>query len=101
MSENKINKRVVNSAKSQQHPFHLLGSSKLPLFISAFTAGLLIATTIKIQNIFDINKLSPAGIILEPLFYTIKVIPNTELSDATIDATIIQMFTLILITIWS
>jgi len=36
------NLRTINNSKNQQHPFHLLGSSKLPVFMAAFAGGLAI-----------------------------------------------------------
>jgi hypothetical protein len=91
---------IVNKAKNQQHPFHVLGSSKLPVFMAAFVGGLAITIIVKLQNIFNLSKFLIVGSdIMEPFFFVMNAAPSTELPDSIVDARILQFLVLILITI--
>lgn len=103
MSEQQFVKlKHPNTAKNQQHPFHLLGSSRLPVFLSTFVGCLALTIIVKLQNISNVSKFSlVAYSIMEPFFSVADALPNTELPDSVIDMRILQFLTLILITIWS
>lgn len=92
-------KRLVNRAKNQQHPFHVLGSSKLPIFMSSFAGCLAVTLVIKLQNIYDLSKFLTVGAgIMEPFFSAMNAAPSTELPDSAIDSRILGLLVLILIT---
>jgi len=102
MLNNGSNLKAVNEAKNAQHPFHVLGSSKLPVFMSTFVGGLAISIIIKLQNISNMSKfLFVGGSIMEPFFSVTGALPNTELPDSAIDSRILTFLILILLTIWS
>jgi hypothetical protein len=96
------NLKVLNESKNQQHPFHLLSLSRLPIFMAAFAGGLAITVIIKLQNISNLSKFLIVGAtIMEPFFSISGTLPNTELPDSVVDARILQFLTLIIITIWA
>lgn len=100
MSELKNNLKIVNNAKNAQHPFHVLGSSKLPVFMSMFVGALAISIIIKLQNISNLSKFLVIGAeIMEPFFSVCGALPNTELPDSIIDSRILTVLIFILITI--
>lgn len=100
MSNNESNLKVVNEAKNAQHPFHVLGSSKLPVFMSTFVGALAISIIIKLQNISNLSKFLLVGAgIMEPFFSVTGALPSTELPDSAIDARILTFLVLILLTI--
>jgi hypothetical protein len=91
--------RTINKSKNQQHPFHLLGSSKLPVFMATFAGGLAITIIIKLQNVSNLAKFLTVGSdIMEPFFAVSNAMPSTELPDSIVDARILQFLVLILIT---
>jgi heme/copper-type cytochrome/quinol oxidase subunit 3 len=93
---------VINTAKTQQHPFHVLSSSRLPIFMSVFVGCLAICVIIKLQNVSNlVNFLRVGSDIMEPFFIAVGVIPSGELPDSTIDFYILQFLTFILLTIWA
>lgn len=99
---NQYELKTVNEAKNSQHPFHVLGSSKLPVFMAAFVGGLAISVIIKLQNISNMTKFMAVGAgIMEPFFMVSGALPNTELPDSVIDSRILTFLVLILITIWA
>jgi heme/copper-type cytochrome/quinol oxidase subunit 3 len=94
--------RTINKSKNQQHPFHLLGSSKLPVFMATFAGGLASTVIIKLQNVSNLAKFLTVGSdIMEPFFAVSNAMPSTELPDSIVDARILQFLVLILITMWS
>jgi heme/copper-type cytochrome/quinol oxidase subunit 3 len=94
--------KIVNEAKNQQHPFHVLGSSRLPIFMATFVGGLALSVIAKVQNITNLEKFLTIGAdILQPLFNVVGVLPTIEVPDALVDTRIMQFLTLIVITIWS
>jgi hypothetical protein len=99
MSQNFTNLTVVNSAKSAQHPFHLLGSSKLPLFMSIFAGGLAITLIIKLQNVVPSKFFLAGSVIMEPFFSVAGALPNMEIPDSIVDARLVTFLTFILLTI--
>lgn len=100
MLDLKNNLKTVNKAKNAQHPFHVLSSSKLPVFMSTFVGALAISIIIKIQNISNLSKFLVVGAgIMEPLFYVSGALPNTELPDSIIDSRILMVLIFMLITI--
>lgn len=99
MSEYNTNLINVNKAKNQQHPFHLLASSRLPIFMSMFAGGLAVTVIIKLQNISNAAKLSSVGAsIMEPFFSVAGALPSTELPDSVVDSRILVFLTLIVLT---
>lgn len=102
MSNSENNFKIVNEAKNAQHPFHVLGSSKLPVFMSVFVGALAISIIIKLQNVSNLSKFLAVGAgIMEPFFSVTGALPNTELPDSIIDSRILTFLVLILITIWA
>jgi hypothetical protein len=90
---------ISNKAKNQQHPFHLLSSSRLPIFMAAFAGGLALTVVVKLQNIYNVAKFSTvAAYIMEPFFSVAGALPSTELPDSIIDTRIVQFLTLIILT---
>jgi heme/copper-type cytochrome/quinol oxidase subunit 3 len=99
---NNINSNFLNNAKGQQHPFHVLSSSKLPVFISTFVGCLALTVIVKLQNISNVAKFSIISAdIMEPFFSVTGAMPSTELPDSIVDMRIVQLLTLLLITIWA
>jgi len=99
MSEYNTELSNPNQAKNQQHPFHLLASSRLPIFMAAFAGGLAVTVIIKLQNIYNVAKFSTVGAgIMEPFFSVTGALPNTELPDSVIDSRILLFLTLIILT---
>lgn len=89
---------LVNTAKNQQHPFHVLGSSKLPIFMSSFAGCLAIAVIVKLQNISNLAKFLTVGAgIMEPFFTVMGAAPSAELPDSIVDSRILGFLVLILI----
>jgi heme/copper-type cytochrome/quinol oxidase subunit 3 len=94
--------KVVNNAKNQQHPFHLLSYSSLPIFMAAFAGGLAISIIIKLQNVSNLSKFLFVGQnIMEPFFSVAGALPSAELPDSIVDTRIVQFLTLILIAMWA
>jgi cytochrome c oxidase subunit 3 len=92
----------INEAKNQQHPFHVLGSSRLPVFMGAFVGSFAITLIIKLQNIADASKFMLVGAgIMEPFFSVAGAFPSNDLPDSIIDGRLIQCLALILMTIWA
>jgi hypothetical protein len=48
---NKKKMTLLNIKKTQQHPFHVLHSSKLPIFIATLSGGLAVTFIAKLHNI--------------------------------------------------
>jgi len=97
---NELSLKIVNTAKNAQHPFHVLGSSKLPVFMSTFVGGLAISVIVKLQNISNMSKFLILGAgIMEPFFLVSGALPNTELPDSTVDSRILTFLILIILTI--
>jgi heme/copper-type cytochrome/quinol oxidase subunit 3 len=95
-------RKIINNSKNQQHPFHVLGSSRLPIFMGAFVGGLAISIIIKLQNISNLNKFLALGSdIMEPFFFISGALPSTEWPDSIIDTRIVQFLALILVTLWA
>jgi len=85
--------KLLNIKQTQQHPFHVLHSSKLPMFMSLFagsTALIFIAKlhTISYAESFDYSAI--ASRLLEPFFET------GSLSYASIDT--LLLFSLVCVT---
>jgi hypothetical protein len=47
-----------NTAKGQQHPFHVLGLSRLPVFMGMFAGSLALTLIVKLQNISSVSTYS-------------------------------------------
>jgi heme/copper-type cytochrome/quinol oxidase subunit 3 len=99
-----INNKFVyeNTARGQQHPFHVLGLSRLPVFMGMFAGSLALTLVVKLQNISNVSGYSlwTSGI-MEPFFSIAGVIPSAELPDSVIDTRLVQILTLIIIALWS
>jgi len=93
---------LVNQAKNQQHPFHVLGSSRLPVFIAAFVGSLAISVIAKLQNVSKLSQfLSIGEDILQPFFSLPLCLMNQEIPDEATDNRILQLLGLILLTLWA
>lgn len=91
---------IRNEAKNQQHPFHVLGLSKLPLFMAAFVGGLAISVIAKLQNISNLEKYLTVGRgILQPLF-SLPLSFSVDIPDESVDNRIVLFLILILLTLW-
>lgn len=102
MSQSNLSQlKVVNSAKSAQHPFHLLGSSKLPLFMSVFVGGLAVTVIIKLQNVIPAKFFLVGSAIMEPIFSVAGLVSGSEMPDSIIDTRLVTFIVFILITIWA
>lgn len=100
MSQSNLSQlKVVNSAKSAQHPFHLLGSSKLPLFMSVFVGGLAVTVIIKLQNVIPAKFFLVGSAIMEPIFSVAGLVSGSEMPDSIIDTRLVTFIVFILITI--
>jgi hypothetical protein len=90
----------VNTAETQQHPFHVLGSSRLPFFMGLFSGCLAITLIIKLQNITNLAGFMAVGsFIMEPFFFVANAYPNMDIPDSIIDTRLFQCLSLILLTI--
>jgi hypothetical protein len=89
---------IKNEAQNQQHPFHVLGLSKLPLIMATLVGGLAISVIIKLQNVTNLSKFLVVGKgIMEPFFSTSHFdVPNLD-----VDVRIVQFVILILVTLWA
>jgi len=92
---------VRNEAKNQQHPFHVLGLSKLPMFMAAFVGGLAISVIAKLQNVNNLDKYLTVGQgILQPLFSPSAPL-SIEIPNESVDNRIALFLILILLTLWA
>jgi hypothetical protein len=91
---------ILNTAKHQQHPFHVLGSSRLPVFMATFVGGLALSVIVKLQNVSNLAKYLTVGEdFLQPFFNVTSLLSSLEIPDDTVDTRILQFLTLILITL--
>jgi hypothetical protein len=91
---------ILNTAKHQQHPFHVLGSSRLPIFMATFVGGLALSVIVKLQNVSNLSKFLTVGEdFLQPFFNLTGLLPALAIPDETVDTRILQFLTLILITL--
>jgi len=94
--------KTINEAKNQQHPFHVLGSSRLPIFIAAFVGSLAISVIVKLQNVSKLSQfLSIGEDIIQPFFALPLCLLNQEIPDEATDNRIMQLLALILLTLWA
>lgn len=94
-------KDIINTAKGQQHPFHVLYLSKLPIFMAAFVGSLALAVIVKLQSISDTMKFSTViNSIIEP-FFLVDDNSIIKFFNTDIDMCILQILILILIAIWA
>jgi len=92
--------KTINEAKNQQHPFHVLGSSRLPIFIAAFVGSLAISVIVKLQNVSKLSQfLSIGEDIIQPFFALPLCLLNQEIPDEATDNRIMQLLALILLTL--
>lgn len=94
--------QVKEGSRYQQHPFHVLGSSRLPMFMAAFAGGLAITLIMKLHGIYDFaNFSSVGGYIMEPLFSLDKSFRSYKLPDSDYDSQLVFFLVLIVLTMWS
>jgi hypothetical protein len=92
--------QILNTAKHQQHPFHVLGSSRLPIFMATFVGGLALSVIVKLQNVSNLAKFLTIGEdFLQPFFAIATTLPGLEIPEETVDVRIIQFLALILLTL--
>jgi hypothetical protein len=92
--------KIVNESKNQQHPFHVLGSSRLPIFMAAFVGGLALSVIIKLQNVVKLSSFLTIGEdILQPFFSLPISFSYIEIPDESVDSRIFQFLGLILLTL--
>ena len=76
------NLEILNTAKHQQHPFHVLGSSRLPIFMATFVGGLALSVIVKLQNVSNLSKFLTIGEdFLQPFFNLASLLPSFEIPD--------------------
>jgi hypothetical protein len=93
-------KTTNNQSKQQQHPFHVLGSSKLPIFIATFVGGLAISVIVKVQNVANLSKFLTIGQdIIAPFFAISAQFSSLDIPDPLVNVRIFQFLALILATI--
>jgi hypothetical protein len=93
---------LINQAKNQQHPFHVLGESRLPVFIAAFVGSLAISVIIKLQNVSKLSQFLIIGEELIQPFFTLPIcLLSQEIPNEATDSRILQFLALILLTLWA
>ena len=84
--------KLLNIKETQQHPFHVLTSSKLPI-ITATLSGILAVTfvaklhNISAENMYDFSLVT--GLVLDPLFSV------ASLSSVSANLTILNLLFLL------
>jgi len=98
------NLKLTCTAKTQQHPFHVLSlSTKLLMVMAALSGGLAISIVMKLQNVSNpFDFLFVGYLITYPLFdflepFAALGIPHDDFTDIAI----MQFLALILLTLWS
>lgn len=90
--------KLININTTQQHPFHVLTSSKLPIITSSLSGMLALTLIAKLHEI-SINDLelfsSVATLILDPLYSISK------LHHVSINLTILNLMTLLTAAMWA
>jgi heme/copper-type cytochrome/quinol oxidase subunit 3 len=90
--------QLINSCTAQQHPFHVLTSSKLPILTSTLSGLLALTLIAKLHGIAvnDINTFSPiAALVLDPLFSI------GELHHVSVNLTILSLIVLLTSAMWA
>jgi hypothetical protein len=92
---------LLNTSKTQQHPFHVLHLSRLPAVMAGLAGGLAILIVAKLQNITNFsNFVFIAELIAEPFFSLAGVcLKAPSFADEILDARILQFITLIILTL--
>ena len=93
---------LLNNSKVQQHPFHVLNLSRLPVVMAGLAGGLAISIVAKLQNVTDFsNFLFVVGFIAEPFFSLagVNILTNTTFADEVLDTRILQFVILIVLTL--
>ncbi len=89
---------IINIKDTQQHPFHVLTSSKLPILTATLSGGLALTFIAKLHNI-NINDLAGfsyvANLILDPLFSV------GEIHSVSTNLTILGLITLLSSAMWA
>jgi hypothetical protein len=84
--------KILNIKDTQQHPFHVLTSSKLPIMTATLSGGLALTFIAKLHNI-NVNDLAGfsyvANLILDPLFSI------GEIHSVSTNLTILGLITLL------
>ena len=95
-------RQLLNVSKTQQHPFHVLGLSRLPIVMAALAGGLAISIIVKLQNVVNLSNFLFVGeLIMQPFFSVMGVLPALEIPEESVDSRIMQFLVLILITLWA
>lgn len=100
LNKNTLQKKLINTQKTQQHPFHVLHSSKLPILVASLSGIIALLFIIKIHDINIINVFyfsALLALIVDP-FYTIN---NLTFFSSNILLIFFLIFLLILIWSWS
>ena len=85
--------------RRHDHAFHVLGPSKLPLFVGSLIGFLSLMLVSKLQYTYDFSTLSITSILLAA-FYPSYFISNTMI-DSEISIKLLTTFLILLITICS
>jgi hypothetical protein len=75
-NSNIFNKKLVNVNNTQQHPFHVLHSSKLPIIVASIAGSLALIFIIKIHDI-NLNNIFYFSAIISTVvdpFYSIDTL---------------------------
>jgi hypothetical protein len=89
----------INKSVNQQHPFHVLGLSRLPVFMATFVGSLAIVIIIKLQNIINVEDFLSIGVIIMNPFFNINGISLLSIPEHFVDIRILQILFLIVITL--
>jgi len=89
----------IKYKKASQHPFHVLGLSRLPVFMGTFVGIFAILLIMKLQNITNSGFLILGNLFVGPLFQ--GAILNSDLPLITVNSCLLNVVIFILLTIWS
>jgi hypothetical protein len=101
MSNNLHILKSINEAKNQQHPFHVLGLSRLPIFMAALVGSLAISVIIKLNNVTDMSTFLRIGAILFSPFFDLEHVVGLKAPEHLVDVRIMQLLFFILLTLWA
>lgn len=90
----------LNTAvKTQQHPFHVLGLSKIPFFMGMFAGFFAILLVMKMQNITNSGFLVIGNLLVTDFFQ--NNVLNNDLPLVSLNSCMIHAASFILITLWA
>jgi heme/copper-type cytochrome/quinol oxidase subunit 3 len=99
--KNRATELASNSeiGKKEQHAFHILGLSKLPMFIGTLVGLLALTFITKLQYTSDFSQLSITSWVISSLYPSYFV--STMGVDTEVDIKLLTIFLALLIVLWS